>query len=446
MTMKERKCDRIVRLVASLCILLWELMLTKPMIISANGSADLDLYAASAVLIDAESGRVLYEKDADLPMANASTTKIMTCITVLEYCDLSETLKISSYAASQPQVKLGMRKGEEYLVKDLLYSMMLESHNDSACALAEHVGKTFVRSMIERSEESFTREESMRCLKAFCAKMNEKAKQIGCEDTYFITPNGLDATESNERPDGTIETREHHTTAKDLAKMMAYCMQTSPETKTFREITGTGEYHFKSGQRTFLCQNHNRFLEMMQGAVSGKTGFTGKAGYCYVAALERDDKHLIAVLLACGWPGHREYKWADTKKLMQYGLDKYHRAQWNEVLISDDKLPALPVSNGATSRISDIPILKLFIDKSERNHISKGILLTQDEEIDAKISLQSNIVAPIEKGDQVGEVSYLVGGNTILQEKILAGNTIPQCTLKYCIKAIWECFLKGFVN
>ena len=133
-----------------------------------------NLYALSAVLMDGTSGRVLYGKNAEEPRAMASTTKIMTCILILEQCNLEETAKTSAYAASMPKVHLGAMEGEEFLVKDLLYSLMLESHNDSAVILAEHLRGS---------------------VSEFAAKMNEKAKEIGCENTWFITPNGLDAQE-----------------------------------------------------------------------------------------------------------------------------------------------------------------------------------------------------------------------------------------------------------
>ena len=111
---------------------------------ASDPAADISLYATAAVLIDADSGRVLYGKNENTPMAMASTTKIMTCIQVLEHASLDDVLTVSSYAAGMPQVKLNIRKGEEYTVRDLLYSLMLESHNDSAVALAEHVGSQFL--------------------------------------------------------------------------------------------------------------------------------------------------------------------------------------------------------------------------------------------------------------------------------------------------------------
>ena len=133
----------------------------------------LRLYSKSAVLMDASSGRVLYEKNGEEQLPMASTTKIMTLILTLERADLEDIVEVSAYAASMPEVKLHIRQGEQYRLKDLLYSLMLESHNDSAVAIAEYVGGS---------------------VGEFAAMMNHKAEEIGCNNTCFITPNGLDAT------------------------------------------------------------------------------------------------------------------------------------------------------------------------------------------------------------------------------------------------------------
>ena len=240
-----------------------------------------DLHSLSACLLDGESGRVLYEKDGYTMRANASTTKIMTCILAIEYGNMDDLIDVSKYAAGMPDVQLNIKTGEKYRLGDLLYSLMLESHNDTAVAIAEHISGD---------------------VKSFAKLMNEKARELGCYDTYFITPNGLDATEN-------VNGKEmfHGTTAADLTRIMAYCIK-NPE---FLKITQTGSYTFSNkitddkgnvtnGARTFTVNNKNAFLTMMEGAVSGKTGFTGKAGYCYVGALKRDDRVFVVALLGCG--------------------------------------------------------------------------------------------------------------------------------------------------
>ena len=251
-----------------------------------------ELYARSAVLMDADSGRILYQKEGETPLPMASTTKIMTCIVALENGVLEDEVEVSAYAASMPDVQLNIREGEHYILRDLLHSLMLESHNDSAVAIAEHIGGS---------------------VEGFADLMNRKAKEIGCENTYFITPNGLDAEKEIETADGGKQTAAHSTTAADLARIMSYCIKRSPKKEDFLDITRTASYSFSNleGSRSFSCSNHNAFLNMMEGALSGKTGFTGKAGYCYVGALERDDRTFVVALLACGWPNNKTYKWSD---------------------------------------------------------------------------------------------------------------------------------------
>lgn len=242
-----------------LCIILFTgLLLTQVITVSAEIDAkeakttlnENKLYAQSAVLMDAESGRILYSKNADEPKPMASTTKIMTCILALEKGNLEETVTVSKYAASMPDVQLNMKEGEQYFLKDLLYSLMLESHNDSAVAIAEHIAGGDVAD--------------------FAAMMNQKAKEIGCTDTWFITPNGLDATEIFTTPEGEKIEKVHSTTAADLAKIMAYCITASPKKEDFLEITRTASYQFqnaaadntgqiKAGGRSFSCNNHNAF-------------------------------------------------------------------------------------------------------------------------------------------------------------------------------------------
>lgn len=250
------------------------------------------LYARSAVLMDANNGRILFEKNGTEQLPMASTTKIMTLLITLENANPENTVTISSYASSMPEVKLHIREGEQYRLKDLCYSLMLESHNDSAVAIAEHVGGS---------------------VEAFAAMMNQKARDLGCYHTYFITPNGLDASD---------ESGVHSTTAEDLARIMRACMKR----EDFLAITREPSWSFSdlSGTRHFTVNNKNAFLHMMEGALTGKTGFTNGAGYCYAGALERDGRRLIAVVLACGWPSNRTWKWSDTQKLMNYGLTYFH--------------------------------------------------------------------------------------------------------------------------
>ena len=159
---------------------------------SGNAPADSELYSISAALIDGDTGRVLYEKNGYEVRAMASTTKIMTLIIALEYGNRDDIVTVSSYASKMPDVQLGICEGEQYLMSDLMYSLMLESHNDCAVAIAEHVGGS---------------------VEGFANMMNDKARELGLEHTYFITPNGLDAEDDKGK---------HSTSATDLARIMKY--------------------------------------------------------------------------------------------------------------------------------------------------------------------------------------------------------------------------------
>ena len=248
--------------------------------VPSSAAEEPKLYAKAAVLMDGDTGRVLYGKAPDEVLPMASTTKIMTLILALEYGTPDDVVTVSSYAAKMPDVKLGLRAGDQFVLHDLLYSMMLESHNDSACAVAEQVGGS---------------------VESFAQMMNQKAAEIGLHDTYFITPNGLDAEDA---------VGVHSTTAEDLAKLMRYCVFVSEEKEEFQEICQTRQYTFAScdGTRQFTVYNKNALLDQMDGVLAGKTGFTGNAGYCYVAAVNVGEKHFIVALLACGWPHNKHYK------------------------------------------------------------------------------------------------------------------------------------------
>lgn len=363
----------------------------------------MDLYARSAVLMDADSGRILVEKDGEKVLPMASTTKIMTCIVVLEQGGEEAVYPVSSYAAGMPKVKLGVSAGEEYYGRDLLYSLMLESHNDSAVVLAEGVGGS---------------------VEGFAELMNEKAQEIGCEDTHFVTPNGLDA-------DG------HYTTAADLARIMRYCIEESPKKDEFLKITQTRSYTFTDagGARSFSCQNHNAFLDMMDGALSGKTGFTGNAGYCYVGALRRGEKTFIVALLACGWPNNKTYKWSDTRKLMQYGIEQYaYRDVWREV----DTDPVLVLDGVPQSGdLRDKITVETALDIPEEEK-TLSLLLHAEEDVEVSVQVRKTIHAPVEAGTRVGTVEYRLGEEVIKSIPVVTQNSVPKVDFLWCLRQVWS--------
>ena len=378
------------------------------------------LYAKSAVLMDADSGRVLYGKNQAEQMAMASTTKIMTLLIALEQGNLSDIVTVSKYAAGMPDVQLNMKEGEQYVLEDLLYSLMLESHNDSAVAIAECVAGS---------------------IEAFADKMNQKAKEIGCENTCFITPNGLDATATRTDTDGNETEVFHSTTAEDLARIMSYCITKSSQKEKFLAITQTPTYTFSNceGTRNFTCQNHNSFLYMMDGAISGKTGFTGKAGYCYVGALERNGKTLVVALLACGWPNNKTYKWKDTRKLMEYGIDNFEYAEFAEEIKDIPKEGIIPVDNGQTKYIGETAYAQWKME-SISNEELQGVLLRKDEQIHVEWHVEEKLMAPIKKGHIIGEVVCSINGEEYLKKNMYIVEAIEEIDFIWCMEKIFQKF------
>lgn len=351
----------------------------------------IELHAQAAVLIDAENGRVLYGKDETKELPMASTTKIMTCIIALEQGNLEDVVEVSSYAASMPDVQLNIKKGEQYKLKDLLYSLMLESHNDSAVAIAEHIGGS---------------------VEGFAALMNQKAADLGVYHTHFVTPNGLDA-------------EGHYTTAVDLARIGAYAIQND----TFLEITNTPSHSFSDvkGKRKFQVNNKDAFLTMMEGAVGIKTGFTGKAGYCFVGAIKRKDKCLVSAVLASGWPPHKKYKWADTKKLMQYGVDNYER---KNIFQYKDSFPAIPVEQGVEDKVS----LEMEQGKLE-------MLLSKQDNVKVTYQWEEKLQAPVARGQKVGSADYWVNGEKQASFSIYTTHEVPKISLVWCLRNLWQKYL-----
>lgn len=382
---------------------------------------ELHLYARSAVLTDADSGRILYAKDADQMMPMASTTKILTCILALEHGNLEDFAAASSYAARMPKVKLGVQSGEYFKLKDLLYSLMLESHNDAAVVIAEHIAGS---------------------VENFAKLMNEKARMLGCRDSYFITPNGLDATVTLENG----ETKEHSTTAVDLARIMAYCINESPAKDTFLEITRTPEYRlcaykqngdgFAENGRTFYCANHNAFLNMMEGALTGKTGFTNQAGYCYVGAVRREGKTYIAVLLACGWPNNKTYKWSDMKTLMEYGLSGYEKASFENVRVKEDDLEPIYIKAAQSERIGAEVFAPVTI-KEQKAKRPESILLRGGERIQVETEVEEALTAPVSAGTKVGSIRYLVDGKVYIEDELILEKAYEKIDIKWCLKQVF---------
>lgn len=351
---------------------------------------NIDLKALTAVLTDAETGRVLYDKNADAPMAMASTTKIMTCLVILENAELDEVVTVSDYAASMPDVQLNAVSGDAFYIEDLLYALMLESHNDVAVALAEHVGG---------SEKDFS--EMMNC----------RAKEMGCTNTKFVTANGLDA-------------ENHYTTARDLAQITIEALKN----EIFLKIIQTSEYSFEniSGTRSYYVSNKNSFLNQMEGAYGVKTGFTNNAGYCFVGAAVQDEKNLVSVVLGSGWPPNKEWKWTDTIKLMNYGFSNFSYRKINPAKID---VGTLLVEDGVQS----CAMLKT-------DSIEEKLLMSETDKLSVNIVKEFKRKAPVNEGEVVGWIDYQINNESVKKYPIYIEHTIMKKTYADYLKQVFRCW------
>ena len=343
-------------------------------------------YAKSAVLIDGDSGRILYEKSAHNKVSVASTTKIMTCIIVIENGNLGDMVTPSDYAIAMPKVKMHLDSKDKYKLEDLLYAMMLESYNDVAVAVAEHIAGS---------------------VEKFAELMNIKAKDIGMKDTNFVTPNGLDA-------------KNQYSTAYDMALLGMY----ATNNELFVKITNTRNFSFASENgRRVSVSNKDAFLDKMSDAIGIKTGFTGNAGYCFVGALKNENKKLISCVLACGWPPNKGYKWNDTLSLMKYG-ENYN---YKEIVDIQNDFVKYDVRNGVEN------ILNTYTNEKF------GLLLKNDDKVDKKIVI-SKKNAPIFKNEVVGYENIYVNNIKIKAIEIKAKHNIKKYEFKYCLKKFFLIF------
>jgi D-alanyl-D-alanine carboxypeptidase (penicillin-binding protein 5/6) len=255
-------------------------------LVSNSLSDEISMISKNYAIIDYRDNHLLLGNNENVQIPIASTTKILTAIIAIESEMTDEIVKVSSYAASMPKVKLGIVEGEEYYMRDLIYAMMLCSYNDVSVAIAEKIaGST----------------------EAFSQLMNDKAAGIGALNSSFVTPNGLDA-------DG------HYSTAYDMALISSYAMKNA----LFKEIVSTSQYSFNeiTTSKSFIISNINKYLYTENG-IGIKTGFTSKAGYCFVGATNFENTVLINTVLASGWPPNKNYKWQDTESLVEFVKANY---------------------------------------------------------------------------------------------------------------------------
>lgn len=319
----------------------------------AEAKGMLNVSARSACLIEAESGRVLYSKNAEARMPMASTTKIMTALVAIEHGPTLDTVvKIPRSAVGVEGSSIYLAEGELITFEVLLYALLLSSANDAAVAISYAVCGS---------------------LEGFVALMNQKAAALGLSNTHFENPHGLDG-------------EGHYTSASDLASLLAYATKND----TFLKVSGTEKLVVPKGDDgTRVLINHNRLLRTYDGVISGKTGFTKRSGRCLATCAERDGLRLIAVTL------NAPNDWNDHTALFDFGFENYQKLDLESVNLS------LPVISGQKSEVALCSeATSLLI------HRSHG-------EFTLKIEAPRLLFAPIDKGDRVGRVLYYCDGKLI---------------------------------
>ena len=339
-----------------------------------------NVYSPSCILIDQDSGKILYSKNANSKMYPASTTKIMTAILTLENCNLND-IAVASHNAifSIPSGYsiASLREGEELTIEQLLNTLLIPSANDSAVVLAEHIAGS---------------------VETFSKMMNDKAKELGCKNTNFVNPNG-------------IHNENHYSTAYDLSLIGKYAMKFD----TFKEIVKKTTYSlpatnkYDKEDRLFNTTNNlikknfsssptNYYYKYATGA---KTGYTVPAGHCIVATAKKDDVSLIAVVLNDGFTEEGLSQRAlDCKTLFEYGFNNYS----NKVIASKDKIATnISVKNAS----SDTKSLDLLYSNDVVGLIPNDIDISN---ITPSIVLTDNLSAPISEGTNLGTITYSIDG------------------------------------
>ncbi|RJQ31117.1 MAG: D-alanyl-D-alanine carboxypeptidase [Actinobacteria bacterium] len=346
--------------------------------------------ASSAILVDGNNGRILWQKNADERRPIASTTKIMTAILTLENTDLSSTAKASKKAFEAGESELALKENESMSVKDLLYGLMVLSANDAAVVLAEKVGGS---------------------LSGFAEKMNHKAKKLRMSNTHFVNPNGL-------------HNLNHYSTATDLAKLAVY----AEKNEIFSNIVQTKKISV-FGAKKYNLENRNKLLWRYSYAVGIKTGYTSQAGYCLVSAAKAKQKFVIAVVL--GAPSS-DSCFSNSKLLLQYGINNYsyHR---------------IVTANKAFRKL-EVPYYFSLLPIGLSQNL--GVLAGKQEKVTYKVDLRNDCNLPIKKKEKFGQIKTYVNSDLVAKADLIALKSYKEKSFwqkwKFSVLNLWLRFKNLF--
>ena len=367
-------------------ILLFALLLCVPV-----RADELTLDAPSALLMEKQTGTVLFAKDEHTPREPASVTKIMTLLLVMEAIDsgalsYDDVVTGSAHAAGMGGSQIWLKENEQMTVRDLLKAVCIVSGNDAAVALAEHLAG---------SED------------AFVERMNARAQELGMNDTHFVNCTGLPAAG-------------HLTSACDIALMSRELILHHPD---IRQFTTVWMDSLRGGESMLV--NTNKLIRFYDGATGLKTGSTGSAGYCLSATAEKNGMELIAVVLKGKTSDER---FSDAKSLLNYGF-----STWSLVTVTPDEvLPPVPVMLGVRGTVQ--PVLTsentLLVEKTLANGLTK------------EVALAESVAAPVYAGDTLGQLTVRdAAGNTVAELPILAGEDVGHVTF---VQMLGRCLARGF--
>ncbi len=341
---------------------------------SIYASTKPEISAVTAVLLDGETGQVLYDKNMHIQRAPASTTKILTAIIAIEEGDLKEKVKVSRNAAYQEGSSIYLEPGEKITLEELVYGILLASGNDAAVAIAEH---------ISGSIEEFSR------------LMNKRAIEMGARNSNFLNPNGLPQTG-------------HLSTAYDLAVIMKYALQN----EKFSQITATRHKTISWANKEWGrgLRNHNKLLWNYKYCTGGKTGFTKAAGRCLVASAEKEDRQVISVVL------NSPVDWTDSRKLLDYGFDNFKKIKAVE---AGELIYNLEWEQSLEKELQFIADNDIYVVIPDGGEVT----------INKRININNNLSLPVTKGQHTGWLTLSHNDIKIKKIKLFAGNNLNYSSL-----------------
>lgn len=346
----------------------------------------LEVSAKSAVLMECDTGKILYEKNGEERLPMASTTKIMTTLVALEQGDPERIVTIPPEAVGIEGSSLYLKAGEKMTLLELLTGLMLHSGNDAAMAVAVLVGGS---------------------VDGFVQLMNEKARELGLENTSFANPSGLDD-------------ELHYTTARELAELTRVALQNPDFAAIVSQYKAIIPYE-NSGNR--YLTNHNKLLRIYDGATGVKTGFTKKSGRCLVSSAQRDGVNLVAVTLAA------PDDWNDHERMLDYGFTLTQHLVLNG---EGEEIYRLPVYN------SDVKLLPVLTGQG-----AELSLLTEDaERLTKAVELPRFVYAPVQQGEVLGTLCYYLDGRCVREVPLIAGGSCGELPTERL--SFWEKLLKFF--